>query len=148
MSDSVSTSKRDFLRARPARRRIGRDRRPATTTPRQALAQMLETGVREDSILAKVRKEGVLRVGYSQTGPWFYKDAKTGELGGIYKDVVDRLAPRDGGQGRVQGSHLRQLDRGPAPRRLRPVRLVADLHRRRARWSSTMSARSIPRAAC
>ena len=37
-------------------------------------------------------KEGVMRVGYSQTGPWFYKDAKTGDLGGIYKDAVDRLA--------------------------------------------------------
>jgi ABC-type amino acid transport substrate-binding protein len=46
----------------------------------------------KDSSLAKVRKEGVIRVGYSQTGPWFYKDAKSGELGGIYKDAVDRLA--------------------------------------------------------
>ena len=54
---------------------------------------MLETGVREDSVLAKCRKEGVLRVGYAQTGPWFYKDAKTGELDGIYKDVVD-TSPR------------------------------------------------------
>jgi polar amino acid transport system substrate-binding protein len=34
----------------------------------------------------------VMRVGYSQTGPWFYKDAKSGELGGIYKDAVERLA--------------------------------------------------------
>ena len=34
----------------------------------------------------------MLRVGYAQTGPWFYKDAKTGELNGIYKDVVDQLA--------------------------------------------------------
>lgn len=56
------------------------------------MAQLLETGVRDDSILAKVRKDGIIRVGYSQTGPWFYKDAKTGELHGIYKDVVDRLA--------------------------------------------------------
>jgi polar amino acid transport system substrate-binding protein len=43
-------------------------------------------------VLAKIRKEGVIRVGYAQTGPWFYKDAKTGDLGGIYKDVVDMLA--------------------------------------------------------
>ena len=56
------------------------------------MAQILETGIREDSSLAKVRKEGVLRVGYSQTGPWFYKDAKTGDIGGIYKDAVERLA--------------------------------------------------------
>ena len=63
----------------------------AAGTPGPALAQMLETGVRDNSVLAKIRKEGVLRVGYAQTGPWFYKDAKTGELGGIYKDVVDQL---------------------------------------------------------
>ena len=60
--------------------------------PGQAMAQMLETGIREDSSLAKIRKAGTMRVGYSQTGPWFYKDAKSGELGGIYKDAVDRLA--------------------------------------------------------
>ena len=53
---------------------------------------MLETGIREDSSLAKIRKEGVMRVGYAQTGPWFYKDAKTGELNGAYKDVVENLA--------------------------------------------------------
>ena len=53
---------------------------------------MLETGIREDSALAKIKKEGVMRVGFSQTGPWFYRDAKTGELGGIYKDAVERLA--------------------------------------------------------
>src|SRR4029077_2059559 len=64
----------------------------AALTPSQAFAQLLDSGVREDSMLAKIRKEGLLRVGYSQTGPWFYKDAKTGELHGIYKDVVDRLA--------------------------------------------------------
>ena len=64
----------------------------AAIAPREAMAQMLDTGIREDSSLAKIRKEGVMRVGYSQTGPWFYKDAKTGELGGIYKDAVERLA--------------------------------------------------------
>jgi ABC-type amino acid transport substrate-binding protein len=60
--------------------------------PREAMAQMLESGIREDSSLAKIKKEGVMRVGFSQTGPWFYKDAKTGDLGGIYKDAVERLA--------------------------------------------------------
>jgi len=64
----------------------------AAMAPGVTLAQMLETGVREDSVLAKCRKEGVLRAGYAQTGPWFYKDAKTGELNGIYKDVVENLA--------------------------------------------------------
>jgi polar amino acid transport system substrate-binding protein len=64
----------------------------AASSPREAMAQMLETGIRDDSALSKIRKEGVMRVGYSQTGPWFYKDAKTGDLGGIYKDAVERLA--------------------------------------------------------
>lgn len=59
---------------------------------REAHAQMLETGISEKSVLAKVRKEGVLKAGYAQTGPWFYKDAKTGEIGGIYKDCVEKLA--------------------------------------------------------
>jgi ABC-type amino acid transport substrate-binding protein len=91
MNDHVNDGKRDFLRTAAvlgaASGVLG-----AAITPREAMAQMLETGIRDDSSLAKVRKDGVLRVGYSQTGPWFYKDAKTGELGGIYKDAVERLA--------------------------------------------------------
>ena len=91
MSDMVDDGKRDFLKhatlVTAAAGMVG-----AAMAPGPALAQMLETGVREDSILAKCRKEGVLRVGYAQTGPWFYKDAKTGELNGIYKDVVENLA--------------------------------------------------------
>jgi polar amino acid transport system substrate-binding protein len=91
MSDIENTSKRDFLKG-AAVLGAASGLIAAASSPRQVYAQMLETGIREDSTLAKVRKEGVIRVGYSQTGPWFYKDAKTGELGGIYKDVVDRLA--------------------------------------------------------
>src|SRR5216110_3401806 len=91
MDDTVNEGKRDFLKSAAvlgvASGMIG-----AAAAPREAMAQMLETGIREDSSLAKVRKDGVMRVGYSQTGPWFYKDAKTGDLGGIYKDAVDRLA--------------------------------------------------------
>ncbi len=64
----------------------------AAATPRTAFAQLLEAGIREDSMLAKVRKQGVLRVGYSQTLPWFQKDAKTGQLDGIYWEVCERLA--------------------------------------------------------
>lgn len=91
MDDTINTTKRDFLKGAAM---LGAASGLMATAggPREAMAQMLETGVREDSALAKIRKEGVLRVGYSQTGPWFYKDAKTSELGGIYKDVVDRLA--------------------------------------------------------
>src|SRR5512132_3876656 len=90
MTETIKTGKRDFLKAAAL---VGAASSVLSTgSARPALAQMLETGVRDDSVLAKIRKEGVLRVGYAQTGPWFYKDAKTGELGGIYKDVVDMLA--------------------------------------------------------
>lgn len=94
MDDKIKTSKREFLKGAATLGAAGGVIAAAGTamTPRPSMAQLLETGVRDDSILAKVRKDGIIRVGYSQTGPWFYKDAKTGELNGIYKDVVDRLA--------------------------------------------------------
>jgi len=85
MSDDVNDGKRDFLRTAAVLGMTGGMLGEALA-PREAMAQMLETGIREDSSLAKIRKEGVMRVGYSQTGPWFYKDAKTGDLVGIYKD--------------------------------------------------------------
>src|SRR4051812_20215870 len=91
MDDTVNDGKRDFLKT-AAMLGVTSGVMGAAMAPREAMAQILETGIREDSSLAKVRKEGVIRVGYSQTGPWFYKDAKTGDLGGIYKDAVDRLA--------------------------------------------------------
>ena len=91
MSDTINDGKRDFLQS-AAVLGVASGVLGAAAAPREAMAQMLETGIREDSSLAKIRKEGVMRVGYSQTGPWFYKDAKTGDLGGIYKDAVDRLA--------------------------------------------------------
>jgi ABC-type amino acid transport substrate-binding protein len=91
MTDMVDDGKRDFLKQATlltaAAGAVG-----AAMMPSTALSQVLETGVREESVLAKCRKEGVLRVGYAQTGPWFYKDAKTGELNGVYKDVVEQLA--------------------------------------------------------
>jgi ABC-type amino acid transport substrate-binding protein len=91
MNDDVNDGKRDFLR-KAAVLSVASGVLGAAASPREAMAQMLETGIREDSSLAKIRKDGVMRVGYSQTGPWFYKDAKTGELGGIYKDAAERLA--------------------------------------------------------
>ena len=92
MDDNLQDGKRDFLKSAVLLSAGAGLLAAGGATPRQAMAQILETGIREDSTLAKVRKAGVIRVGYSQTGPWFYKDAKTGELGGIYKDAVDRLA--------------------------------------------------------
>jgi len=91
MNRFIDAGKRDFLKG-AAMLGAASGLVAAATPPREALAQVLETGIRPDSVLAKIRKDGVLRVGYSQTGPWFYKDARTGDLGGIYKDVCDRLA--------------------------------------------------------
>lgn len=48
-------------------------------------------GVDPNSVLAKVRREGRLRIGYGQTSPWFYKDARSGQLMGIYYDVAEEL---------------------------------------------------------
>src|SRR5687767_6777579 len=72
MTDDVEDTKRDFLRG-AALVGAASVALSAGTPAGPALAQMLETGVRDDSVLAKIRKEGVLRVGYAQTGPWFYK---------------------------------------------------------------------------
>jgi len=91
MNRFIDAGKRDFLKV-AAMLGAASGLVAAGAPPREALAQVLETGIRPDSVLAKIRKDGVLRVGYSQTGPWFYKDARTGDLGGIYKDVCDRLA--------------------------------------------------------
>jgi len=89
MSEHVNDGKRGFLKT--AMLGAGASALGAAA-PGPVLAQMLDTNIPESSVLSKIRKEGVINVGYAQTGPWFYKDAKTGELGGIYKDVVDMLA--------------------------------------------------------
>ena len=89
MSERIEDGKRDFLKGVALAGAAAGAFAAAGSRP--AMAQMLDSGVPESSVLAKCRKEGVLRVGYSQTGPWFYKDAKTGEIGGIYKDAVDQL---------------------------------------------------------
>ena len=88
MSERVEGGKRDFLKGAVLAGAAGA---AFAASAGPAMGQMLETGVPETSVLAKARKEGVLRVGYAQTGPWFYKDARSGELGGIYKDAVDQL---------------------------------------------------------
>jgi ABC-type amino acid transport substrate-binding protein len=58
---------------------------------KSASAQLLQSGIRDDSILAKVKKEGVLRIGFSQSPPLFYIDPKTGQMTGGYKDLCDLL---------------------------------------------------------
>ncbi len=59
---------------------------------RPAMAQLLDTGVDPKSVLAKCKKGETLKVGYAQTPLWFFKDAKSGELRGVYKELVDMLA--------------------------------------------------------
>lgn len=56
-----------------------------------AAAQLLDTGVDPKSVLAKLKKGSALEVGYAQTPVWFFKDPKSGELRGVYKDLVDML---------------------------------------------------------
>src|SRR5260370_32130368 len=55
-------------------------------------AQLLESGIPPDSVLAKIKKGDPLKVGFAQTPLWFFKDAKSGELRGVYKELVDMLA--------------------------------------------------------
>lgn len=57
-----------------------------------AKAQLLESGIDPKSVLAKVKKGGQLQVGYALLPLWFFKDPKSGELKGVYKDLVDILA--------------------------------------------------------
>ena len=59
---------------------------------RPAAAQLLDTDIDPKSVLAKMGQGQTLQVGYAQTPLWFYKDAKTGELRGVYKDLVEMLA--------------------------------------------------------
>jgi polar amino acid transport system substrate-binding protein len=60
--------------------------------PKPAMAQLLESGIDPKSVLAKVKKGDALQVGYAQTPLWFYKDAKSGDLRGVYHDLVQMLA--------------------------------------------------------
>lgn len=84
-----SISKRRFL-AGAAIAGIGLSAVAAETQPAQA--QLLETGIDPNSVLAKIKKGGVLKIGYAQNPIWFFKDPKSGELQGIYKDLADLLA--------------------------------------------------------
>jgi polar amino acid transport system substrate-binding protein len=59
---------------------------------RDANAQLLESGIDKNSVLAKVKKGGTLDVGFAQLPLWFFKDPKSGELRGVYKELVDMLA--------------------------------------------------------
>ena len=57
-----------------------------------AQAQVLDSNIAKDSVLAKVRAGGILRAGYAQTPLWFFKDAKSGQLRGVYHDLMEQFA--------------------------------------------------------
>lgn len=63
----------------------------STVGIRQAAAQLLDSGIPDDSVLAKIKREGVVKFGYAQTLPWFQKSAKDGNLAGIYYDLCQEL---------------------------------------------------------
>jgi ABC-type amino acid transport substrate-binding protein len=58
---------------------------------KDAYAALLESGIRDDSVLARIKKTGKLKVGYAQTKPNFYLDLKKNELRGIFHDATEFL---------------------------------------------------------
>jgi ABC-type amino acid transport substrate-binding protein len=58
---------------------------------REAKAQGLQTGIRDESVLSKVRKERVLRIGFALTPPLFFVDPKSGNPTGVFKDLCDMM---------------------------------------------------------
>jgi ABC-type amino acid transport substrate-binding protein len=88
MTDSPDLIKRSMLAGAVA---IGA-MTSLVAAPKPALAQLLNSGIDPKSVLAKAKKGDALQVGYAQTPVWFFKDAKSGQLRGVYKDLVDMLA--------------------------------------------------------
>jgi len=89
MKNEFDVSKRSLLTGALA---AGAGAAALASMPQDAKAQLLESGIDPKSVLSKVKKGGALEVGYAQLPLWFFKDAKTGELRGIYKELVDSLA--------------------------------------------------------
>jgi ABC-type amino acid transport substrate-binding protein len=46
----------------------------------------------KESVLAKIKREGTLKVCYAQTTPDNYKDPRTGEWTGVFVDLVNEMA--------------------------------------------------------
>jgi polar amino acid transport system substrate-binding protein len=89
MQDRLDVTKRSLLTGALA---VGTGAAALGSMMRDARAQLLESGIDSKSVLAKIKKGGALEVGYAQLPLWFYKDAKSGELKGVYKDLVELLA--------------------------------------------------------
>jgi ABC-type amino acid transport substrate-binding protein len=86
MNEPIETNKRGLLAGA-----LGLAAIPAVALVGTARAQTAEGGIDPNSVLAKIRQSGTLRMGYAQTAPWFFKDPKTGDLQGIYYDVAEAL---------------------------------------------------------
>ena len=87
MTKKLDTSRRDMMALALGAGGVAAGLAVTGATMRGAQAQILDSGVDSNSVLARIKKENKLRVGYSQTTPWFQKSAKTGDLTGIYYDV-------------------------------------------------------------
>ncbi|MBT3361887.1 MAG: transporter substrate-binding domain-containing protein [Rhodospirillales bacterium] len=92
MRKQFDTSRRDMMKLAVGAGGVAAGLAAAGGSMREAHAQLLDSGVDSNSVLARIKKENKLRVGYSQTVPWFQKSAKTGGLIGIYHDVAEKLA--------------------------------------------------------
>jgi ABC-type amino acid transport substrate-binding protein len=88
MTDTPDISKRSIFAGAAAVGAVA----ALAAAPRPAMAQLLDSGIDPKSVMAKIKKGEVLQVGYAQTPVWFFKDAKSGELRGVYKDLVEMLA--------------------------------------------------------
>lgn len=86
MTDKIEASKRELLTGSLLAAGAA-----SLTISSEAMAQEGDGGLDPNSVLARTRKAGTLRMGYAQTAPWFYKDAKTGALQGIYFDVAEEM---------------------------------------------------------
>ena len=127
MSDLVDDGKRDFLKHAAllgaASGAVG-----TAMAPNVAFAQMLETGMREDSILAKCRKEGVMRVGYRRPGRGSTRMPRPANSAASTRTRSRRLAKEMEVKVEWKEVTFAERHRRPAQGRLRPVRLVADLY--------------------
>ena len=63
----------------------------ANLSIKDAYAALLDSVIRDDSVLARIKKSGKLKVGYAQTKPNFYLDLKKNKLRGIFHDATEFL---------------------------------------------------------
>ncbi|HEV8672522.1 MAG TPA: transporter substrate-binding domain-containing protein [Methylomirabilota bacterium] len=92
MASGGRLTKRGFMKAALGLGSVAVTTRLGGGWLREAHGQLLESGIDPKSVLARVKKDATLKVGYAQTPAWFYKDAKTNKLAGIYYDVAENFA--------------------------------------------------------